>query len=980
MPDIQAEINEIQDFLNSNSNTTQERMKQASSAYAQACQDANRRLVQCSQLINKGLRSEAIHQARTEPNLLELVAQLEFAGAERWPAHASSYGLTVPPRVNMKAAQDLNQAYAQEQPLDELMRKHRLLALSKGSLRSRLVVIRRIASLDAGNFVWHDDIREYERARFTEIASEFQSAAKRNDVEKLQDLNDEANDRDWLEKLPGDLAQRISQRAENDHRAILQKRLTRYEASMTDAQAIMDVPTALALRREILDLVASEELDASDPLLVGVTPGVNWAAKQEKAEKKRADVERRIDALRAGVSGRLKLPELRQLYGDTGDCSDEVPDELHSAMAARESQFRNRQTLRLCLRVGAVFTVLIVAAVLVMQWNDRQDKRARVAAAKQAFAKLVDEGDEANIRAHIEKLKKTQADILPEMNHEPVLRKLDEAEKKRNDRAAQFEDEYEKAQNIPVGDPRELPAAAILSRLAGSETDKVMALRYASEREAFRRKQTDLAREKVAGAVQEQLNAFEQTFAGINVATYNRDKLDAAQRQIDDLKTKIDKLEKESGSVGTPLKIALQALEERLDRQGETIDRYKKEVNACENVTAALRGRTHEMEKYRAAVRQGAALMSDASRKAAFESMEAESKYWEMVLYWEKLLGEASGDYLLLRNPKAAEVRAKALNEWSQNALKMLEVSESTLGLSLVVEYITSLNATAARETVLEELRELFNRADVRGLHVVVTTDSGAYYLTRDPTKAVIGRKDDINFLVRRYGQDSDVGILGKKYSSHDQAPQSIIADTIVLRDVPDIDIKGLDQAIMRIVNERIRLQPGMDPILTVILIQKVLDAAAKGDTALAAELEESIKMIAEAKKGGLDLSVPWHDPTRKDADKVRVTARKFMVGFPGLKDVAAKAQERREKLSKQLTASRHQFLGWMYQDPEAGWQVVAMQPQLKTRPIQTLEFQDGKPLGWTTIGEVNPAGAVTLRPEAKSALKDGRLVFVPVE
>jgi len=199
-------------------------------------------------------------------------------------------------------------------------------------------------------------------------------------------------------------------------------------------------------------------------------------------------------------------------------------------------------------------------------------------------------------------------------------------------------------------------------------------------------------------------------------------------------------------------------------------------------------------------------------------------------------------------------------------------------------------------------------------------------------------------------------------------------------RDVPDIDIKGLDQAIMRIVNERIRLQPGMDPILTVILIQKVLDAAAKGDTALAAELEESIKMIAEAKKGGLDLSVPWHDPTRKDADKVRVTARKFMVGFPGLKDVAAKAQERREKLSKQLTASRHQFLGWMYQDPEAGWQVVAMQPQLKTRPIQTLEFQDGKPLGWTTIGEVNPAGAVTLRPEAKSALKDGRLVFVPVE
>ncbi len=93
-----------------------------------------------------GPRSEAIHLAEEPPNLLDLVAALDLPDAEVWSDFCQTTGLPVPPALQMDRAAQLNDAYAAEQPLEHLLNRHRLLALSRGPVSERLEVIRQLAA------------------------------------------------------------------------------------------------------------------------------------------------------------------------------------------------------------------------------------------------------------------------------------------------------------------------------------------------------------------------------------------------------------------------------------------------------------------------------------------------------------------------------------------------------------------------------------------------------------------------------------------------------------------------------------------------------------------------------------------------------------------------------------------------------------------------------------------------------------------
>src|SRR5688500_7981197 len=56
--------------------------------YDQAVRMVNDRLRQCDQLLQKGLRAEALQQAEIEPKLLDVVAILDFDEKELWNNYA----------------------------------------------------------------------------------------------------------------------------------------------------------------------------------------------------------------------------------------------------------------------------------------------------------------------------------------------------------------------------------------------------------------------------------------------------------------------------------------------------------------------------------------------------------------------------------------------------------------------------------------------------------------------------------------------------------------------------------------------------------------------------------------------------------------------------------------------------------------------------------------------------------------------------
>src|SRR5690606_11657881 len=119
-------IAEMQAAVAAPENADPDLLRDAVAEYAEACVEANSRLYVVGELLRKGLRSEAIQAAEQEPPVLELVAGLDFPELPQLCQLLQSWGMAPPPPLDWETAAQLNEAYAEQQPLEGLLKKHRL--------------------------------------------------------------------------------------------------------------------------------------------------------------------------------------------------------------------------------------------------------------------------------------------------------------------------------------------------------------------------------------------------------------------------------------------------------------------------------------------------------------------------------------------------------------------------------------------------------------------------------------------------------------------------------------------------------------------------------------------------------------------------------------------------------------------------------------------------------------------------------------
>jgi hypothetical protein len=180
-------------------------LRAAAGEYAAASEEANERLRLCGERLRQGLRSEAIQLCEIEPNLLDVIAILDFPEREQWQAVAGRYGIAPPPRLLVEVAAELNEAYALEQPLAALLQQHRLRALARNPLRQRIAVLRQLADVDSQNRIWQEDLLLFERERVKQVQQEGHEAAAGSDLNRLSVLVEELQNEPWLELPPAQL-------------------------------------------------------------------------------------------------------------------------------------------------------------------------------------------------------------------------------------------------------------------------------------------------------------------------------------------------------------------------------------------------------------------------------------------------------------------------------------------------------------------------------------------------------------------------------------------------------------------------------------------------------------------------------------------------------------------------------------------------------------------------------------------------------
>jgi hypothetical protein len=203
-------VREIKTAITNSENLPPEFLVELANEYGRACNTVNEKLLDVSSLLKIGCRDEAVQVAEHPRSVLESVRELNFGNRKDWLAVLSEKKMELPPRLDFHSAVKLEEAYEKLSELAPLLKKNRLLALAQAPLKSRILILRKLAEKDAENQVWKQDLVNLQEARLRGMADEYRVAVKQQDAETLGDLMEEVQGK-WDVEVPRSLVKNISE-------------------------------------------------------------------------------------------------------------------------------------------------------------------------------------------------------------------------------------------------------------------------------------------------------------------------------------------------------------------------------------------------------------------------------------------------------------------------------------------------------------------------------------------------------------------------------------------------------------------------------------------------------------------------------------------------------------------------------------------------------------------------------------------------
>jgi hypothetical protein len=156
-------------------------MQLLASQYAQHCEDANRRLGQCAEMIGRGNKYQTLQLAETKPSLLDLVSLLSFDSHQEWRMLCKERNLPIPEKLDEKGVRMLNELYSTGLPAtEELWREFRT-AIPEGDDRKALSIVRTILSRDGSDVDARREVPRLEKKIVRAKLAELEGWVERRD-------------------------------------------------------------------------------------------------------------------------------------------------------------------------------------------------------------------------------------------------------------------------------------------------------------------------------------------------------------------------------------------------------------------------------------------------------------------------------------------------------------------------------------------------------------------------------------------------------------------------------------------------------------------------------------------------------------------------------------------------------------------------------------------------------------------------------
>jgi hypothetical protein len=973
MIDHHQVIDQIRTVLHAGDQAQNGRLPALASAYAAACDEATQRLGRCHRLLRQGLRSEAIQLAESAPNLLDTIAALDFPERAEWDELVQMHDLTPAPKLPIEPARLLNEAYAEEDPLQDLLRRHRRLALQRAPLRSRIGVLRQLATQDPGNAIWADDLRAFEEVRLIQIQEEATQILRNHDAAAIGRLVAEVEQPGWCEPPPRELVQSLRKTDAQLRGARALGALEDIGDRLDQALNLRDPIRGRLARQEWARLATAAALPHDHPIAERVRPVLDWLDDQDRRDAQSRQHEEDVVALirLLDYPGAVRPAELERLAHAVVSQGHGMPEGLQQRYITRLQAAESAQSRRVRLiAAGSVASILLLGTLVYFAIRGQ----ARAQEAEQsatAIGDMLELGELDHAVALLKKLEASDPQLLTYPRMVEIRERVELAVSQESDRALRFDKAMREAEAAPISatPPPALETARSLARL---DTEKAAVANLMQSRageigaeQAKRDKDLNPRLDEIGKAV-DRIEKQSGT-AGQGAADES-----AIFGALADAQRSLTGLDPDLALAGGEVQDRARRLTDRLVAVRNRLDRRHLQSQLEDAITTAIayspdaRGFSDSSE-LATALQSFTKSFPDLPRSRAFSDALREQPLWNSVAAWSRLTaGWKSGKPAV--SPQEAKVR-------SEQCRQFLTQHPGSPDADRATAYQRAMEAVARRtpdgEGALAKLHRLLTDLLVDNLWMVTVKPpsverSRRYYLSQKPPPAA----KSFRYLVGFDGKERTLKVVPDWVEGTDTAPQTKIASRFkpkVFQEPAQIDW----ETVMVDLIEQIRTQPQIDPILQVALLRNVLQAAIEGSEPLRSAIGGFKNLVDQA---DVDANAPWMDPENPEADRMRPKAAGFIRSLPDLAAARKEATSIRAQIDRQI-ARRPQPIGWLAREAD-GWRVQTGSVLPQKGSLWVAMPGDSGRGAWRRVGVIDQAKP-KLSLTDDPALAEGRPVFV---
>jgi hypothetical protein len=833
---------------------TQEKLEPLAQEYSAGVSRVNQRLNECIGLIRRGLRSEALQRARMVPNVLDAAAELEFPELAEWIEILQFYGIDVPENLDVDAVQQVNEALLEEQPLEELLRQHRRLAIAKAPLAWRLKILRHIAELDSLNTVWLEDIQAWETVRLSQIATEYgQIPAIPDSMPRLKALQEELNFPRWIVKPHANLIDKVNGFADRQIFLSQIDSLKGLADSLHNAFAAGNEESAIGLANQWESNLQLLKSPPPRELLEDVAPALDWVSQRQED---RRNIER-FEARCAKLTAILSKPDSKELaivsaYQDVLACQMGIDPLLDQRCDTRVRELRQNAKRKQVLALTGIIAAALMIALSLGLWLWNRNYRAAVETASARLKQLI-EKEELSQASTVYKTLSEQSAIVVKAPEIISLKTNLDAKLKQEQQRAENASQLIAYADSPTLDELSIERISAAERIAKTpeEKDSIKAIR--NKYEDYQRKLSDdelqLLRKDLA-SLESKLESFKQSPIG-KIADADIDGV------LFDIKALLTKYPKATLQGSGLVDLAYQ----RASSLRDSFRKQRREMERKQEGLIGLKGAT-TIEAYKTQLKKYVDGLPDEPMSQEFKESLKESQLWDYAEDWNKWCN----DLALKASSKMDQTTASDLNnrqKISRNKITNLP------GDALINAFEKKYTGFESRGKVLETLIEEFNESVIIELKTIKDSQNKRFFVHQDLLADILKRiksntvtsTTTIQVITDATGSVSNRDFRGK-LSIEDEPRQ------FVLNLVRDIDSKktsipsNWDNQFVEMLENIVR-RPGVDGTIKEMLFSRLVSAASESsptfETAFA-QVQANLNESSERRKRWFEEEVTNED------------------------------------------------------------------------------------------------------------------------